>query len=70
MKQGFLQLTQQNGQILYVGHNWLVVPGAGTISTLYMNGGHFTISQSASDLANQLNDFFGVGDPRAIHKAA
>jgi surfactin synthase thioesterase subunit len=68
LKNNFLQLTQQNGQILYVGQNWTVVPGTGSISTLYMNGGHFTINQSATDLVGQLNDFFTP--QQAIHKAA
>jgi hypothetical protein len=67
---GFLQLTQQSGQIVYIGHNWTVVPGTGNIATLYMNGGHFTINQAAPDLVNQLNDFFSATVDRAVHKAA
>lgn len=71
MHRGFLQLTQPNGQILYVGHNWVIVPGTGNICTLYMNGGHFTINQGAVDLANQLNEFLGSAtDTRAISEAA
>jgi hypothetical protein len=55
---GFLQLTQANGQILYVGHNYAVAPSNDGNSTLHIFGGHFTINAKATDVIGQLQDFF------------
>jgi hypothetical protein len=70
MNKGFLQLQQQNNQPLYVGRNWIIVPGTAGISTLYMGGGHFTIQQNAQELNEALLNFFGEHDVGVMRKTA
>lgn len=70
----FLQMTQQNGQPVWIGYG-MAITGNDTICTVHIGGGHFTLNLGAAQAVKLFNEEWDethheAGDPRVLGKTA